>query len=146
MGSDLFNQSSDQAEKRETDLLWGTVDGFNDSGFQIPDFYLNQRLLDDTLSLRYGQFSTKSIIDKHALRGAKRYFLNQAFSNNPTVNLPSYGAGLAANWDPNDNWEITGTLTNVQGGDGDAQVDFRRQKARRRSLSSGTRNSLQSAT
>ena len=110
--------------RRETDLLWGTVDGFNNSGFQVPDFYFDQRLFDDKLSLRYGQFSIDSFVDKHALRGAKRYFLNQAFSSNPTVNFPSYGAGLAANWKPNDSWEFTGGVSNVQGVADDAQVDF----------------------
>ena len=108
----------------QTDLLWGTVDGFNNSGFQVPDFYFDQRLFDDKLSLRYGQFSIDSFVDKHALRGAKRYFLNQAFSNNPTVNFPSYGAGFAANWKPNDRWELTAGISNIQGVEGDAQIDF----------------------
>ena len=108
----------------QTDLLWGTVDGFNNSGFQVPDFYFDQRLRDDKLSLRYGQFSIDSFVDKHAMRGAKRYFLNQAFSSNPTVNFPSYGAGFAANWNPNSRWEFTGGISNIQGVEGDAQVDF----------------------
>ncbi len=108
----------------QTDLLWGTVDGFNDSGFQIPDLYLDQRLFDDRLSLRYGQFSIDSFVDKHSLRGAKRFFLNQAFSSNPTVNFPSYGAGFATHWKPNDRWELTGGISNIQGIEGDAQIDF----------------------
>ena len=108
----------------QTDLLWGTVDGFNDSGFQVPDFYLDQRLFDDKLALRYGQFSIDSFVDKHSMRGAKRYFLNQAFSNNPTVNFPSYGAGFATNFKPSENWELSAGISNIQGVDGDAQVDF----------------------
>lgn len=110
--------------RRETDLLWGTVNGFNNSGFQVPDFYFDQRLFDDKLSLRYGQFSIDSFVDKHAMRGAKRYFLNQAFSDNPTVNFPNYGAGLAAKWEPNDSWEFTGGVSNVQGVADDVEVDF----------------------
>jgi hypothetical protein len=58
------------------------------------------------------------------MRGAKRYFLNQAFSNNPTVNFPSYGAGFATNWKPSENWELSAGISNIQGVDGDAQVDF----------------------
>jgi hypothetical protein len=108
----------------QTDLLWGTVDGFNNSGFQVPDFHLDQRLFEDALSLRYGQFSIDSFVDKHAMRGAKRYFLNQAFSSNPTINFPSYGAGLITNWKPNDRWEISAGVSNIQGVEGDAQVDF----------------------
>lgn len=110
--------------QKRTDLLWGTVDGFNDSGFQVPDLYFDQRLREDRLSLRYGQFSIDSFVDKHAVRGAKRYFLNQAFSSNPTVNFPSYGAGLAANWKPGERWEFTAGISNIQGVEGDAQVDF----------------------
>jgi porin len=108
----------------QTDLLWGTVDGFNNSGFQVPDFHFDQRLFEDKLSLRYGQFSIDSFVDKHSMRGAKRYFLNKAFSSNPTVNFPSYGAGFATNWKPNDRWELTVGFSNIQGVEGDAQVDF----------------------
>ena len=108
----------------QTDLLWGTVDGFNNSGFQVPDLYFDQRLFDDKLSLRYGQFSIDSFVDKHTMRGAKRYFLNQAFSSDPTVNFPSYGAGFAANWKPNERWEFTAGISNIQGVEGDVQVDF----------------------
>ena len=108
----------------QTDLLWGTVDGFNNSGFQVPDLYFDQRLFDDKLSLRYGQFSIDSFVDKHTMRGAKRYFLNQAFSSDPTVNFPSYGAGFATNWKPNERWEFTAGISNIQGVEGDVQVDF----------------------
>ncbi|NNK56618.1 MAG: hypothetical protein HKP44_04840 [Desulfofustis sp.] len=108
----------------QTDLLWGTVDGFNNSGFQIPDLHFDQRLFEDKLSLRYGQFSIDSFVDKHAMRGATRYFLNQAFSSNPTVNFPSYGAGFASDWKPNERWELTAGISNIQGVEGDAQVDF----------------------
>ena len=108
----------------QTDLLWGTVDGFNDSGFQVPDFYFDQRLFDDKLALRYGQFSIDSFVDKHSMRGAKRYFLNQAFSNNPTVNFPSYGAGFTTTWNPTGSWELSAGISNIQGVEGDAQIDF----------------------
>ena len=100
------------------------MDGFNDSGFQVPDLYFDQRLFEDKLALRYGQFSIDSFVDKHSMRGAKRYFLNQAFSSNPTVNFPSYGAGFATNWKPSENWELSAGISNIQGVDGDAQVDF----------------------
>jgi hypothetical protein len=108
----------------QTDLLWGIVDGFNDSGFQVPDFYFDQRLFDDKLALRYGQFSIDSFVDKHSMRGAKRYFLNQAFSSNPTVNFPSFGAGFVTTWKPTDRWELSAGISNIQGVEGDAQVDF----------------------
>lgn len=109
----------------QTDLLWGTVNGFTNAGFQVPDLYLDQRLFDDKMALRYGQFSIDNFVDKHALRSAKRFFLNQAFSDNPTVNFPSYGAGLTAYLKPDSRWEFTAGISNIQGVEGEEQVDFR---------------------
>jgi len=110
--------------REQTDLLWGTVDGFSDSGFQIPDFYLDQILFDEKLALRYGQFSIDKFVDKHQLRSTKRYFLNQAFSSNPTINFPSYGAGFAVDWKPRPGWEITAGISNIQGVEDDDQIDL----------------------
>jgi porin len=111
--------------KSETDLLWGTTDGFNDAGFQIPDLFFDQKLFDGRLDLNYGQFSIDKFVDKHALRSAKRFFLNQAFSDNPTVGFPSFGAGFAAKWKPNESWEFGGGGSNIQGVEGDSKVDFK---------------------
>ena len=119
-----FKEYAPSDIQEQTDLLWGTVKGFNDSGFEIPDLYFDQHLFDGDLALRYGQFSIDKFVDKHALRNAKRFFLNQAFSDNPTINFPSYGAGFAVNWKPHENWEIIGGGSNIQSTDGDEQVDF----------------------
>jgi len=98
----------------EAGLLWSTVDGFNDAGFQIPNLFFAQELVDHKLILRYGQYSIDSFIDSHALRGAKRFFLNQLFSNNPTVAFPSYGAGFIAQWRGDNGWSLTGGGSNMQ--------------------------------
>lgn len=108
----------------QTDLLWGTINGFTDAGFQIPDLYFHQELFDSDLILRYGQYSIDSLVDKHRLRSAKRFFLNKAFSDNPTVGFPSYGAGFAFTWKPDDIWEFTGGGSNIQGTEGNTTVDF----------------------
>ena len=109
----------------KTGLFWRTTDGFNDSGFQIPSFYISQELRDSTVILRYGQFSIDDFFDIHALRGAKRYFLNQAFSSNPTVNFPSFGAGFVGYWKINDRWEFEAGLSNIQATDTSREVDFK---------------------
>ncbi len=98
----------------ETGLLWGTVDGFNDAGLQIPNLYFSQELADHKLILRYGQYSIDSFIDSHALRGAMRFFLNQIYSDNPTAAFPSYGAGFIAHWRGNNGWSLTGGGSNIQ--------------------------------
>lgn len=109
----------------QTGLFWRTTDGFNDSGFQIPNFYVSQELRDSSIIMRYGQFSIDNFIDAHRLRGAKRYFLNQLFSTNPSANFPSFGAGLVGYWKVNDNWELTAGGSNIQGTDGSTNVDFK---------------------
>lgn len=111
--------------RSETDLLWGTTNGFNDAGFQIPDLFFDQELFDGRLDLIYGQFSIDKFVDKHAFRSAKRSFLNEAFSDNPTVAFPSFGAGFAASWKPNEFWEFGGGGSNIQGIDNDSKVDFK---------------------
>jgi len=108
----------------EVGLLWGTADGFNDSGFQVPDFFVDQKLLDSKMSVRYGQFSIDKFVDKHSLRSSKRFFLNQAFSDNPTVNFPSFGAGANIDWQIHDKFGFFAGISNVQGTDADKEVDL----------------------
>ena len=95
-------------------LLWKTVDGFSDAGFQIPDFHINQELADGRLTLRYGQFGIYALFDTHRLRSAKRYFLNYAFSNNPTVAFPGFGAGFVVQW-KDVGWDFSFGGSNIQG-------------------------------
>jgi porin len=104
-------------------LLWKTVDGFSDAGFQIPDFHINQELADGRLKLRYGQFGIDSLFDTHRLHSAKRFFLNYAFSNNPTVAFPSFGAGFAVQW-KDAGWDFSVGGSNIQGTDSSRQVDL----------------------
>ena len=109
-----------------TGLLWGTVYGFTDAGFQIPELYISQELADSRLTLRYGQFSIDDFFDNNKLRSAKRYFLNQAFSANPTVAFPDYGAGFTAQWKDTGNWDLSVGASNIQALDqsGDINLDF----------------------
>jgi porin len=105
-------------------LLWKTVDGFSDAGFQIPDVYINQELADGRMTLRYGQFGIDALFDTHRLRSAKRFFLNYAFSNNPTVAFPGFGAGFVVQW--NDvGWDLSLGGSNIQGTADSRQVDLR---------------------
>ncbi len=40
------------------------------------------------------------------------------------MSFPSFGAGFATKWRPAENLEIIGGVSNIQGTDGDAYVDF----------------------
>ncbi len=108
----------------KTGLIWKTVHGFTDAGFQIPNLYVNQELADGRLTLRYGQFSIDHFFDNHKLRSAKRYFLNEAFSLNPSVAFPSYGAGFTVLWKDTGNWDFAVGGSNIQGTDKDQTINF----------------------
>ncbi len=108
----------------EAGLYWKTVDGFNDSGIQIPSLYFSQELGKREVILRYGQFSIDHFFDNHRFRGAKKFFLNQSFSSNPAVNFPSFGAGAILQWNKGERWELIGGVSNIQGTEQDKEVDF----------------------
>jgi porin len=95
-------------------LFWKTVDGFTDAGFQVPSLYLRQELADGRLILRYGQYGIDNFFDNHGLRSAKRFFLNQMFSNNPSVAFPNYGAGFDVQWLDTSNWDLSFGGSNIQ--------------------------------
>ncbi|MEN8213945.1 MAG: carbohydrate porin [Pseudomonadota bacterium] len=109
----------------EAGLLWKTVNGFSDAGFQVPDFYVSHESMDQRLTLRFGQFSIDSFYDNHSLRSAKRFFLNQAFSSNPAVGFPGFGAGLALQWKNDGRWDLSIGASNMQGPDQSERVDLK---------------------
>jgi len=105
-------------------LIWRSVDGFTDAGFQIPDLYISQELLEGSLILRYGQFAIDNFFDNHNLGSAKKYFLNTMFSNNPAVGFPGYGAGFSGQWQISDEWDFSLGASNMQGTDRNEQINF----------------------
>ena len=98
-------------------LLWKTVDGFNDTGFQVPDLYFSQELYDGRMTLRYGQYGIDTFFDNHSLRSGKRFFLNRIFSKNPSAGFPSYGTGFALQWNDTRNWDFSFGGSNIQSTD-----------------------------
>lgn len=121
---DAFSDNPPSSIAAETGLYWKTVDGFNDSGFQIPSMYFSQEFHKQQVVLRYGQFSIDHFFDSHRFRSSKKYFLNYAFANNPSVNFPSYGAGAVVQWNPNTRWELIGGASNIQGTQQGDDVNF----------------------
>jgi len=101
----------------DTDLLWKTVNGFTDGGFQIPSLYVSQEFFHGDLTLRYGQFSVDDFFDSNKMRSAKHFLLNNAFSSNPTVASPSYGAGATMLWNTENRWDFAVGGSNIQGTD-----------------------------
>lgn len=108
----------------EIGALWGVVDGYSNSGFEIPDFFLRQNFASAGLELRYGQMTIDSQFGGHQLASSKSYFLNQAFASNPAVAFPRFGAGLTAVKSFDNGLSIGLGTTTVQGTQNGNQVDL----------------------
>lgn len=119
-----YGSTTPAALAGEMGALWGVTDGFTDGGFEIPEFYFRQRFETRNLELRVGQMSIDSQLDRHALRGAKRAFLNQAFSSNPAVPFPRFGAGATLHWKHDSGFDLTIGATTMQATKGGDQIDL----------------------
>lgn len=107
-----------------TDALWGYVDGFNDSGLEFPDLYVQQRFFEKRFLLRYGQMSIDDLLDDHRMRSPKRSFLNQAFSSSPAVGFPGTGLGLVTRWESPRGWDLTFTASNIESANLNDEADW----------------------
>jgi hypothetical protein len=109
----------------EIGAAWGVVDGFNDAGFEVPDFYFRQLIPSKDLEIRYGQMVIDSQFDGQSVGGAKQAFQNRAFAGHPAAAFPRLGAGLTIAWDPDNSWDFALGVTTVQGTANGDQVDFK---------------------
>ncbi|MEX1049722.1 MAG: carbohydrate porin [Akkermansiaceae bacterium] len=109
---------------QEIGSLWGVSDGFSDRGLEVPDLFLRHQFQRSGLELRYGQMAIDSQFDSHSLGGAKQSFLNQAFSSNPAVAFPRFGAGFTLFREFSTGLDLTLGTTTVQGTRAGEQVDF----------------------
>jgi porin len=75
--------------------LWSTTDGFTDKGWELPEAWFEQKAWGGRIALRTGQLNIRTLFDTASLRSARLYFLNTAFSLNPAIPFPLFGAGTA---------------------------------------------------
>lgn len=121
---DAFGDTAPSGVASQTGTLWGLVDGFSDSGFEVPDFYLLQKIPKYGIEIRYGQMVIDSQFDRHSLRSSKQAFLNRAFSANPAVAFPRFGAGVTLHRKCSSGLDYTLGACSVQGTQTGTQVDF----------------------
>jgi len=74
--------------------LLKTTNGFGERPMIVKELYWDQRLFDEQLRFIVGRVNPEVTFGGHRLQSSEQYFLNQAFSINPTVAYP--GPGLAA--------------------------------------------------
>lgn len=104
--------------------LWGFVDGFSNSGFEIPDAFFRHVFPEQDIELRYGQMAIDSQFGGHQLASSKRFFLNQAFAAHPAIAFPRFGAGLTLVKNFDNGLSIGLGSTTVQGTQQGSQVDL----------------------
>lgn len=81
--------------------LWGTVTGFNSQSFNLRQLYWQQFLVRNTFTYRIGKLDLGNVFNNNRLQSANLYFLNAAFSDNPTMPYPDNGFGADLTWRPN---------------------------------------------
>jgi len=89
--------------------LWNLTSGFDNSGFELTQAYLDQYFLDRNVVFRIGQIFQDLHFDTYSYKSAKLFFLNAAFSDNPAVAFPEASVGFATLIRPVKDWYfITG--------------------------------------
>jgi len=80
--------------------LWGTVNGFNSQSFHLKQIYWQQFLLRNTFTYRIGKLDQSNVFNINRLQSDNLFFLNAAFSSNPTMPYPDNGFGADLTWRP----------------------------------------------
>ncbi|MGH7244010.1 MAG: carbohydrate porin [Phycisphaerales bacterium] len=80
----------------EVGTLIPTTNGFNERPPVVKELFYDQMLLDGHLRWIFGRIDPENYVGGHRLQSANTFFLNKAFSSNPTIAYPSIGLGAAA--------------------------------------------------
>lgn len=80
--------------------LTPTTNGFNERVLTVKEFYWDQRLFEDRFRFVVGRLDPENLFGGHRLQSANTFFLNKAFSSNPTVSFPGSGMAAAAQVTP----------------------------------------------
>jgi porin len=99
--------------------LWQTTRGFSDSGLRLKEFWIQQKLFDNAVTVRLGRINAKNIFDVYRFNNANHFYLNQAFSDNPAMAFPSNGLGGTISWEITDNWYATYGIADASGNSDD---------------------------
>ncbi len=76
--------------------LWGTTRGFNVQDVALAQWWWEQFLLDDRLKLSVGKLDPRNYYNGNRFQSQNTFFLNRAFSENPTRRFPRNSLGVNA--------------------------------------------------
>ena len=99
----------------EIGSLWSTAAFFTVDNFAVSQLWWEQHLFDDKLIFRVGKLDQSDYIDSFSFSSSKLFFINSAFSDNPTIPFPGNGLGAAALIQPNDFFYVLGSLGDANG-------------------------------
>ncbi len=99
----------------EIGTLLGTTNGFGERPMSVKEFYWDQRLFEDRFRFAVGRIDPENLFGGHRLQSANLYFMNKAFSTNPTVAYPGSGAAAAAQIKPVPWFYTTAGITDANG-------------------------------
>jgi len=71
--------------------LWQTTTTFNKQSISIDQIWWNQTLWDKKIEFQIGKVDQSDFVDFFMYSSARRFFLNEAFSQNPTIPFPETG-------------------------------------------------------
>ncbi len=103
--------------------LWGTVNGFNSQSFNLKQIYWQQFLFKNTFTYRVGKLDQSTVFNINRLQSDNLYFLNAAFSDNPTMPYPDNGFGTDLTWRPDPLWYLSYGISNADSGSVDRTFD-----------------------
>ena len=97
---ELWQDQTPRELGREIGSLWGTAKGFNTQSFNLRQLYWQQFLFNNELSYRIGKVDLGDVFNNNRLQSDNHFFLNAAFSDNPTMAYPDNDFGGDITWRP----------------------------------------------
>lgn len=98
----------------EIGSLWQTTSTFNEQTFSLDQIWWQQSLFDEKLTFRIGKVDQSDFVDFYMYSSAKRFFLNEAFSRNPTIPFPDPGLLGFIKYRPTDIFYVLFSLGNLE--------------------------------
>ncbi len=95
--------------------LWRTDGTYGVNNFFISQLWWEQHLFDNKLSFRVGKIDQSDYIDSFNFSSARLFFVNSAFSSNPTISYPGNGLGASAFYQPYEFFYILSSFGDANG-------------------------------
>lgn len=100
----------------EIGSLWGVTNAFNERDFRFVEAAWYQDLFDDRVQIRGGLLRPTDQFARGRLRSDSQYFLNEAFSGQPTMSHPSFAPGADVRVRVSDSFYAAGGLYSSESG------------------------------